>query len=68
MQRVFSFLFVVLNFFYKAVDNRSSIWYFEIRKALRRKTVMVYILFRNRAVGTQVRIPPTRKYSLKISR
>lgn len=68
MQRVFSFLFVVLKKFYKAVDSRSSIWYFEIRKAQRRKTVMVYILFRNRTVGTRVPIPPTRKYSLKISR
>lgn len=68
MQRVFSFLFVVLKNFYKAVDSRSSIWYFEIRKAQRRETVMVYILFRNRTVGTHVPIPPEINYTLKISR
>lgn len=68
MQRVFSFLFVVLKNFYKAVDSRSSIWYFEIRKAQRRETVMGFIALRNWTVGTRVPIPPTRKYSLKISR
>ena len=68
MQRVFSFLFVVLNFFYKAVDNRSSIWYFEIRKAQRRETVMGFIALRNWTVGTRIPIPPAINYTLKISR
>lgn len=68
MQRVFSFLFVVLKFFYKAVDNRSSIWYFETRKAQRRGTVMGFIALWNWTVGTRVPIPPEINYTLKVSR